>query len=234
VKSLEKFILSLLTFSKTIPLTSLLKHYLIFNGVNSHLRSIGQFEKDLLSMIQHWEAAAGKTVSDSELLALKKLCKGRNLLQHLGYGPLIKQKKPISKWLSSAKSKIVIKEKVQEVRKQFEGKEKLNALFFLIGFRADVLHGLILKVIQLLDKISKNEEQSNNIYDGKFDDINMRILILIEQDSEVKNFAEELEASKNLEDDITSLMLKTSDKSSSEMFWVSDCATCGYKFDPKK
>ncbi len=198
------------------------------------MNSIGQFEKDLLSMIQHWEAAAGKTVRDSELLALKRLCQDKKLFQYLDFGPLIKQKKTITKWLSGAKNKNAIKDKVQEVRKQFEGKEKLDALFFLIGFRADVVHGLIVKVIQLLDKISKNEEKSNYIFYGKFNYINKEIKKIFQNDPAVKILFEKLKASENLESDITSLMLKTSNESPSEMFWVNDCAKCDYKFDPKK
>jgi hypothetical protein len=106
----------------------------------------------------------------------------------------------------------------------------------LITYRSDVVHGLILKVIRLLDKIAKDEKKSQNIFDGKFNYINKEIEKIFKNDPAVKILFEQLKASKNLESNIASLMLKTSVESSSEMFWVNDCTLkeCGYKSDAKK
>jgi hypothetical protein len=215
-------------------MSEFLHKVLALNGLKSHLRLISQLEKDLLSMIEHWEAAEGKTITDPELLALKKLCKDKYLFQHLGYGPLIKQENSISKWLTKAKEEQVFTKRVKKISADFKGKEKLGAMFSVIIYKADVVHGLILKVIQLLDKIAKDEKKSKDIFNRKFNYINKEIEKIFKNDPVVKILFEKLTASENLKDDITSLMLKTSDKSSSEMFWVNDCATCGYKFDPNK
>jgi tetratricopeptide (TPR) repeat protein len=209
-------------------MAKLLHKYLALNAVNSYLRLISRLEKELLSMIQHWEAATGKNVTDPELIALKKLCKDKDLFQHLGFGPLIKQQKSISKWLSNAKNKKVFKEKVQEMNEQFERKEKLKAMFSVIIYKADVVHGLILKVIQLLDKISEDEEKSKQIFDGEFYEIDKEIFEIVTHDPAVIELLNKLVTSKNLEPEIASLMLKTTDESSSEMFRVDDCKHCSY------
>ncbi len=201
---------------------------MILSEVNSRLRLMDQLEKYFLSMIQHWEIATKKTVTGSELLALKKLCQDRNLFQHLGCGSLIQQENSINEWLSKAGEEQVFKEKVQEISSGFKGKQKFNTMFVLIRSRADVSHGLSLKVIQLLDRISKDERKSKDICDGKFDEIDTDILEIITQDPAAMKLYNKLVTSKNLESDIASLLLKTSDESSNKMFRVDDCKHCGY------
>ncbi len=179
-------------------------------------------------MIQHWEAATGKTITDLELFALKELCKDKNLFQHLGYGALIKQENSISKWLCKAKEEQVFTETVQIMKRDFKGNKKQKTMFSLIRNRADVVHGLFLKVIQLLDKISEDEGKSKQIFDRKFKYINKEIEKIFKNDPSVKIIFEKLKASKNLECDITSLILKTTVGSSLEMFRVDDCKHCSY------
>jgi hypothetical protein len=207
----------------------LITHFLALNRVKSHLRSIDPLEEDLLSMILHWEVASGKIVTKPELLELKKLCKNKTLFCNLGYGPLKEQANAIDEWLAQAKDEQVFKNKVQDLTNDFSGTPKLAAMLFLTIFKADVVHALILKVIQLLNKISENKEMLKKFEQGKFDKIDKQIESIFKNNSEVKKIFEKLKASKNLEADITSLLLKMFDDSSSEMFRVSSCTKCEYK-----
>jgi hypothetical protein len=187
-------------------------------------------------MIQHWEKATGKTVTDPELKKLTELCKKKNLFHHLGFNPLIEQKNSIIEWLCQAKEDEVFKKTVEAEIKDLKGKEKKRiflAKLLLIRYKTDIVHFLTLKVIQLLDEMSEDDNKSRNFLNGNFHDIDSKIFTIINQDPEVIKLFKNLEASKNLEDDIASLMLKTSAESSSKMFWVKDCPKCGYKFDPK-
>jgi hypothetical protein len=212
----------------------LMAQFMLFNLVKSHLSSINLLEEDLLSMILHWEVAADKTVTEPELLGLKKLCKDKKLFLNLGFGPFIEQESSINEWLTQAKDEEIFRHFVQEKAKSFKGtpKQKLKAMHFLIQTKADIVHVLILKVIQLLDKISGDPEMLQKFDSGKFDDINQQIETIVNEEPAVKKMFNKLEASKNLEEDITNMIWKISDKSSSEMFQVNSCAKCGYMFDP--
>jgi hypothetical protein len=210
--------------------------FLYLNWLKSQLSSLGQLEKDCLSMIQHWEVAAKKKVSNPELLALQKLCEDQKVFRHLGFGPFIKQENSIRKWLCKAREKEVLKKEVQELIKRLEkeGKEKSVAMLRLIENRADVVHGLVLKVIQLLERMSEEKKKSTNFVDGKFHYINREIAKIINEDSGVKNLFDKLETSKNLEVDIASLMMKMFDDNVCKMFQVNTCEMCSYKFAPEK
>jgi hypothetical protein len=203
------------------------------NAIKLFVRSISSHEEDLLSMILHWEVAARKTVSEPELLELKKLCKDKTLFLKLGCCPLIDQENLINEWITHAKEDEVFRNAVQDIVKYFEGKKKLEAMFFLIQQNTCVAHTLNLKVIQLVDKISGNKEMLKKFQSGKFHEIDKKIESIFKKEPEVKKMFEKLKASKNLEAEITSLFLKTSDESPSEMFWDNSCAKCGYKLDPK-
>jgi tetratricopeptide (TPR) repeat protein len=179
-------------------------------------------------MIQHWEAATGKTVTGSELLELKKLCQDGDLFLDLGFDTLIKQEKSILKWLSNAGEEQVFMELVQVLSANIKGNKKTEALFFLTIYLSDFAHGLVLKVIQVLDKISKDEEKSKCIFDEKFDQINNEIFEIVTQDPAAMKLLNKLERSNNLKSDIASLLLKSIGKSSSNMFRVDNCKHCGY------
>jgi hypothetical protein len=209
----------------------LMAQFMALNLVKLHLSSIKPLEEDLLSMILHWEVASGKIVIEPELLELKKLCKDKKLFLKLGFGPLIEQESSINEWLTKAKEEEVFRNYVQEEAKSFKGtpNQKLTTMFSLIRYRSDIVHVLILKVIQLFDKMSGNKEMLKKFQNGKFHQIDKQIESIIKNEPEVKKMFEKLKASKNLEAYITSLMLKMFDDSSSEMFRVSSCTKCGYK-----
>jgi hypothetical protein len=211
----------------------LMAQFMVFNLVKLHLSSIKPLEEDLLSMIQHWEVASGKIVIEPELLELKKLCKDKKLFLKLGYGPLIEQENSTNEWLTKAKEEEVFRNYVQEEAKSFKGtpKQKLEAMHFLIKSKSDVVHALLLKFIQLLDKISGNIQMLQKFKRGKFDKIDKQIQSIFKNEPALKTIFEKLKASKNLEEDITNLILSTSEESSSEMFRVNSCAKCGYKLD---
>ncbi len=215
------------------PLAVLIVQFSVLKKVKSHLTSVCPLEDDLLSMILHWEVAARKTVTEPELLELKKLCKDKNLFLKLGYGPLMEQENSITEWLTKSKEEEAFRDAVQKMITDFKGKEKLPPTFFLTIHKPDVVHALILKVIHLLDKISRNKKMLQKFERGKFHNINKQIESIFKNNSEVKKIFEKVKTSDNLEDDITSLMLKISDESSSELFRVNSCAKCGYKLDPK-
>ncbi len=209
----------------------LMVQFSVINVVKSHLSSINLLEEVLLAMILHWEVAAEKTVTEPELLELKKLCKDKKLFLNLGFGPLIEQESSINEWLSQAKDEEIFRHFVQEVAKSFKGtpKQKEEAMLFLIQFRADIVHVLILKVIQLLNKIAGNKEMLKIFQNGKFHQIDKQIESIFKNEPAVKTIFEKLKASKNLEANISSLLLKTYDEPPSEMFRVNSCTKCKYK-----
>jgi hypothetical protein len=217
------------------PIAVFMAQFMALNLIKSHLSSIKPLEEDLLSMILHWEVASGKIVIEPELLELKKLCDARKLFLNLGYGPLIEQESSINEWLTQAKDEEIFRHFVQQVAKSFKGtpKQKLEAMNFLIKTKEDVVHALLLKFIQLFDKISGNKEMLKKFESGKFETIDKQIESIIKNEPEVKKMFQKLKASKNLEDDITNLFLKPSEDSHSKMFWDNSCAKCGYKLDPK-
>ncbi len=223
------------TSSNANPMALLMVQFSVLKKVKSHLTSVCPLEDDLLSMILHWEVAAEKTVTEPELLELKKLCKDKKLFLKLGYGPLMEQETSITEWLTKAKEEKVFKEIVQKRITNITGTQtqKFEVMFYLIQFRADVVHALILKVIQLLDKISGNIKMLQKFESGKFDKFNKQIQSIFKNEPKVKKIFEKLKASKNLEENITDLILSTSEESSSEMFRVYRCPKCVYKLDPK-
>jgi hypothetical protein len=224
---LEQIILTL----NANPMAVFMAQFFALNLVKLHLSSINLLEEDLLSMILHWEVASGKIAIEPELLELKKLCKDKTLFLNLGYGPLIDQENSITEWLTRAKELNVFRDAVFKMIKDFKGTstQKLETMFYLTRLKADNVHTLILKVIQLLDKISGNKEMLKKFQNGKFHQIDKQIESIFKNEPAVKTIFEKLKASKNLEADIANLMLKISDESSSELFRVNSCAKCGYK-----
>ncbi len=207
---------------------------MVLNVVKSHISPFRVLEEDLLSMILHWEFVSKKTETEPELLELKKLCKEKKLFLNLGFGPLIEQENSITEWLYQTKDEQVFKDEVQKVIKNVKGTPtQISAvMLFLIISKADVAHTLNLTIIQLLDDLSSNKEMQKKIELCEFDDINKLIESILEIKPKGNNIFKKLEASKNLEEDITNMIWKISDKSSSEMFQVNSCAKCGYMFDP--
>ncbi len=218
----------------TDPMAVFAVQFSVINVVKSTLSLTGPLEKNLLSMILHWEVEAGKTVTEPELLKLKKLCEDKNLFLKLGFGPLIEQENPITQWLSQAKDEEVFKDMVKEMSKDFKGTpaQTFKAMCFLISLNPFAFHTFELKIIQLLDEMSRNNEMVKKFLSGELEDFYKQFVSILENEPAVKKMFNTLEASKNLEEDITNMIWKISDISSSEMFRVNSCAKCGYMFDP--
>jgi hypothetical protein len=217
------------------PMAVFMVQFSVINVVKSTLSSIGLLEEDLLSMILHWEVEAGKTVTEPELLELKKLCKDKKLFLNLGFGPLIDQENSITEWLTQAKDEEVFRDMVKEMSKDFKGtpEQTYKAMVYLISQNPCAVFTLSHKIIQLFDKISRNIEMVKKFVSGELDDFGKQLLSIFENEPAVKKMFNTLKVSKNLEEDITNMFWKISDDSSSEMFWVNHCTKCGYKLDTK-
>jgi hypothetical protein len=201
-------------------LKELCKGKKLFRNQGPTPNSVGQFLADfdepniearLLKMIQHWEAASGKTVTQRQMSKIeKKLSKKEAMLfKRLALDTFY--------YLGKTEKKV----------------PRLSPK------QAEMIHVFIVSFIQLLDKVSKYEETSEHVAQGNFDEIKQKIEKKLETMVDIQKTSKKIlhkyyssMIKKRKESYIVSLMMKTTAESFYKIFRVNECAKCGYTFDP--